>query len=348
MKILKYILLLILALVVIGVIMAFMQPDKYDVSRSRVIKAPAKVIYDNVIDFKTWDKWGPWMELDPEMEMTYNDVSAGVGGGYSWKSESQGNGSMKTLFATENASIDQEIIFEDMDPSTVYWKFDEVEEGTNVTWGMKGDAPFMFRLIAAVSGGFEKMLAPMYEDGLEKLDTYIMEQMTKNPPKNYRVGAVSTKDMEEKKFIGFKHNTEIDHEKLSALFNQEMPKAGMYAAEKGLKEGDYIPGSVYTKWDEKTNEVEMYIGLLLNSELEAGEGMETVTLPESKWVMVSKFGNYGDGDMEAHEALGNYLNANNLMQNGPVLELYVNDPTTVKPEDIQTDIYYPVKEKTAE
>ena len=348
MKVLKYILLLVLALIIIGVVMVFTQPDKYDVSRNRVINAPAKVIYNHVIDFKTWDKWGPWMELDPEMKMTYNEVSSGVGGGYSWESESQGNGSMKTLFATENKTIDQEIIFEGMDPSSVYWKFEPQDKGTLVTWGMKGDAPFMFRLIAAFSGGFEEMLAPMYEDGLENLDQYIMEEMKKNPPQNYRIGTVTMKEMDEKEFIGFKHKTTIDHEKLSVLFNEEMPKAGMYATAKGLKEGDYVPGSLYTMWDENTNEVEMYIGLMLHTKLEAGEGMELVALPKSNWAMISKFGNYGDGDMAAHEALNTYLSENNLMQNGPVLELYVNDPTAVKPEDIQTDIYYPVVKKPAE
>jgi effector-binding domain-containing protein len=47
--------------------------------------------------------------------------------------------------------------------------------------------------------------------------------------------------------------------------------------------------------------------------------------------------------MEAHTMIGTYLSKNNLMPAGPVWELYPNDPTTVKPENVQTDIYYLVK-----
>ena len=37
------------------------------------------------------------------------------------------------------------------------------------------------------------------------------------------------------------------------------------------------------------------------------------------------------------------MEENNLEQKGPIWELYVNDPTDVKPADIQTDTYYPVE-----
>ena len=38
-----------------------------------------------------------------------------------------------------------------------------------------------------------------------------------------------------------------------------------------------------------------------------------------------------------------YLKENGLEQNGGIWELYVNDPGTVKPEEIETEIHYPVK-----
>ena len=60
-------------------------------------------------------------------------------------------------------------------------------------------------------------------------------------------------------------------------------------------------------------------------------------------VTLSKFGNYGDGDMEAHNNIANYFKNNNLDYGKLVWELYVNDPMEVKPEDIQTNIYYQIK-----
>ncbi len=111
----------------------------------------------------------------------------------------------------------------------------------------------------------------------------------------------------------------------------------------GLKYGEFTPAAAYTKYDEETQETEFYIGLLLHKDLKAGDGMTALNLPAGKGVMVSKFGNYGNGDEAAHIKIAKYLEANKLEQRWPMWELYVNDPTMVKPQDIQTDIYYAVK-----
>ena len=71
--------------------------------------------------------------------------------------------------------------------------------------------------------------------------------------------------------------------------------------------------------------------------------MELLKIPASKVVTLSKCGGYGDGDYEAHTAINTYLSKNNLEINLPIYELYVNDPSKVKPLEVQTDIYYPVK-----
>ena len=71
--------------------------------------------------------------------------------------------------------------------------------------------------------------------------------------------------------------------------------------------------------------------------------MEKLTLPAGENVMITKYGPYGTGDQEAHMAIDTYLKENGLEQNGAIWELYVNDPETVKPEDIETEIHYPVK-----
>ena len=59
--------------------------------------------------------------------------------------------------------------------------------------------------------------------------------------------------------------------------------------------------------------------------------------------MLSKFGNYGVVAEQAHLAIGKLMNENGLTAAGPVYEIYVNDPTTVKESEIQTDIYYLIK-----
>ncbi|WP_430409519.1 SRPBCC family protein [Kordia sp.] len=345
MKILKYLLLLLLVVLVAGAIYVATRPNDFDLSRSKVIKAPPSVIFNNISDFRNWEAWNPWMEKDSTIVATYPDQTAGIGGSYSWTSK-DGPGRMKNLAMEANKSLEQELQFADYDPNKVSWTLEEVPEGTKVTWRMSGEnTPFMFKAFAAMSGGMDNMIGPDYEKGLENLDEVITEYMKNNPIQKFRLGEVSQQEAPTKQFIGFyqKTTTDANMEEMSSLFMQYMPKAGQYAAMNKLE--NYVPGSLYTKWDEETKEAEFYIGLLVDSEdaLPKATGMVTTVMPAGKVVKISKFGQYGVGDMEAHGKIAEFMAKNNLVPAGHVWELYANDPMNVKPEDVQTDIYYAVK-----
>ncbi len=343
MKAFKKILLLLLVVIVAALIYVVIQPSDYNVSRSKVINAPVADVFNTVNDLRSWEEWGPWHRVDTTIVVTYGDITAGVGASNSWTSQ-DGPGSMKTIAVVPNKSIDQEMQFADYDPSGIQWTFEEVEGGTKVTWIMKDDsAPFFLKIFAAMSGGWENMFAPDEEQGLENLNELMSQKM--KLANSFRMGDVKSIDLDKKKFIGFlqKTSTDISHEEMTKLFMENMPKAGMYAAQKGLKEGDYVPGSLYLKWDEENKEAEFYIGLLLHKDLKPGKGMGSFTISKGKGVMITKYGKYGVGDMEAHAKIAQYLETNKLEGQGLVWELYENDPMTVQPQDIQTDIYYLLK-----
>lgn len=344
MKILKYLLLLLLVVLVAGAIYVATRPNDYDVVRSKVIKAPINMVFNNINDYRNWEAWGPWMEEDTTIVVKYNEQTSGVGANYSWTSK-DGPGKMKTVSLTQNKSIEQQMQFGDYEPTDVYWTFEEVPEGTKVSWGMKSDkTAFIFKLFATLGGGMDKMLGDMEEKGLDNIEREILAELEKNPPKpKFRIGEVSSTSVTAQKFIGYHLQSKIDHDVMTKLFTEYMPKAGMYAYKQKLVLGEYTPGAVFTKFDQEKNEADFYIGVLLKKDIAPAEGMDIVMLPEGKAIMVSKFGYYGTGDEQAHMALDKYMQANNLTQNGPIWELYVNDPTSVKPEDVQTDIYYPVK-----
>lgn len=345
MKILKYVLLLLLVLVVAGAIYVETRPNDFEVTRSKVIKAPPSVIFNNISDFKNWEAWNPWMEKDSTIVATYPEQTAGIGGSYSWTSK-DGPGNMKNVSMVANKSLEQEVQFSDFDPNKINWTLEEVDEGTKVTWTMTGEnLPFMFKGIAALNGGMENMIGPDYERGLENLDEVMTEYMKNNPTPTFRLGEVSQFDASAKQFTGYyqKTSTEMSPEEMTKLFMQFMPKAGQFAAENNIE--SYTPGTLYTKWDEETKEAEFYIGLLLDDDtvIPDADGMTKSIIPAGQIVKISKFGQYGIGDMEAHMKIATYMNENKLVPAGPVWELYVNDPTTVKPEDVQTDIYYLVQ-----
>ncbi|MFD0964078.1 SRPBCC family protein [Pseudofulvibacter geojedonensis] len=346
MKIVKYLLILIVVVVLGYCILAAMQPSSYNFERSRIIKAPIEYVYKHISDYKKCEAWGPWQEQDTTMTFQYSDQTSGVGARYSWNG-AWGPGSMKTLEAIENKSLKQELKFAGFEPSEVNWSLEETDEGTKVTWGMKGNSDFKLKAMMLPQGGMEKANEASFLRGLEKLDSIVVDDFTKNPPAppapTYSLGGIMKLDQEAQQFIGYKQNMKIDHEAMTKLFMEFLPKAGMHAVAQKMEEGDYTPGAVFTKWDEKAGEAEFYIGLVVKKDIPLADGMEKITLPKGNNIMMSKYGPYGTGDHEAHMAIDAYLKENGLEQNGPIWELYVNDPSTVKPEEIETEIHYPVK-----
>lgn len=345
MKILKYVLLLLLVVIVGLAIYAAVQPNSYEITRTRVIEAPTELVYNNISDYKNWEAWGPWLEEDPTMTFEYSDLTKGEGASYSWNGK-DGTGSQKMVSAIPYESITNELTFEGMGSSTGYWKFSPKGNGTEVTWGMKADeVPYIFKFFGAISGGYDAMMGPMFERGLERLDSVmVLEAETyKKLASTWSMGEISKIAQDEKNFIGYAHSAKIDQEAMSKIFQESMPKVGEYAVSQGLQYGDFIPGAIYTKWDEETGEADFMVGVFSDNPITTGEGMQSMKFPKGEVVMVSKFGNYGVGDMEAHEAIATFMETNKITMTGIVYELYMNDPMEVTPDKIQTDIHYPVK-----
>ena len=338
MKFFKYALLLLLVVLLLGLMYVAMQPSDYNIARSKVIKQPISKVFNTVNDLKTWEKWGPWHDEDTTIVVTYGDKTVGVDASDHWTSK-DGPGAMKTVSVIPNKSICQEITFGDNGPSEILWDFEKVEEGTKVTWVMEDDkAPFFFKIISSFTGGWDKMLGPMLEKGLGNLN-----EVVKAIPDTYTLGFVKVTELEEKFFIGYPYKMKIDFKAMQKVFMESLPRVGAFAEKWGLKKEDYTPGTLYHKWDEKAGETEFHIGLLLHKEIKGGEGMERVEIAGGKYAAITKCGDYGIGDYEAHIKIGAYITENKMKSKFPIFELYPNDPSEVKKEDILTEIYYPIK-----
>ncbi len=185
MKLLKYLFFLILIVVIGGAIYFGTQDGTYDVAESKVIDAPASLVFNNVNDFKNWQSWGPWMDIDPEMKITYAEKTTGEGGSYSWTSDNieVGNGSMTSLKVTPNKEIEQTITFNTPigdSNSDVTWSFEPTDNPaqTKVTWGMKGEQSLLEKVFMAFSDeDMESSIKVMFQEGLENLDGVVKKEM---------------------------------------------------------------------------------------------------------------------------------------------------------------------------
>ena len=341
MKTLKYLIFIIL-IVVIGIaIYIGVQPNSYEVARSRTMEAPSAVIYDNVIDFKNWAAWSSWVEKDPDLKITYPEQTKGVGASYSWE-DKDGVGTMRTLATDADESIEQEMQFADFAPSKVNWTFDSKEPGkTEVTWKMSSDnVPFMLKAFSVMSGGFDKMIGPDFERGLEKLDSIIIESM-----KKYEVTIEGIKEYGGGFYL-YK-STNADGSNISQKMGESFGSLMAYTSSNNIQPAG-MPMTVYHNMDNEAGTVVMSNGIPVVERIDvpAGSDIQCGYIPKTKVLKTVLLGNYNNLEKAWEEAM-TYINTNNLVPSEvDPFEIYTNDPGQFpNPADWRTEIYIPIIER---
>ena len=338
MKAFKYILFLLLIVIIGTAIYITVQPNSFEVTRTRTIKAPAAVIYDNVIDFKNWEAWSSWAEADSDMKITLAEQTKGVNGSYSWE-DKDGIGTMTNIKAEENKSITQEMQFAEFPKSDVSWSFKANDDGsTDATWTISGkDLPFGFKAFAIFTGGMENQIAPHYERSLEKLDSIVISDMKKY--------SVKIGNIEQHGGGYYLYNTaSCKITELADKIQEMLPKIGNYAMTNKIKMAG-APFLYYHKWDEENNAV-MFSSCVPTTTKVVSNDSDILTgqLAPFKAVKTTLKGHY-DHLKEAWGTTMKYIPENGLKftESGPMLEIYLTDPKNYpNPADWVTEIYIAV------
>ena len=181
MKILKYLLFLVL-LIIIGSAIYFGTKDgTFNIQDSIVIKAPPEVVFNKINDYKSWEEWGPWKKDDPTMTITYAEKTSGEGASYSW--DGQMSGAMTTTKVIPNKEIVQDLTLQTPAGerlSKVYWHFEELPDGTKVTWTMEGEHTLIDKVYYALDDfDFNAAIHKMNQNGLEALAQEVAADMEK-------------------------------------------------------------------------------------------------------------------------------------------------------------------------
>lgn len=339
MKALKYILFLLLILFIGFAIYIAVQPNSFEVQRTRTINAPASVVYENVIDLKNWEAWSSWVEADPDMKITLAEQTRGINGSYTWE-DKDGIGRMTTIDTKANETIVQEMQFAEFPKSEVTWKLKPVANGkTDVTWMIKGkDLPFAFKAISLISGGMEKQIGPNYERSLEKLDSILVADM-----KKYSVNVEGVTQHSGGFYLY--NTTSCKMEDFKSKMQEMMPQIGAYAISNNVTMAGK-PFVIYHKWDEANNAVMFSCCIPTTSKIVTEDpNVLTGQLEPFKAVKTILKGDY-DNLKEAWEKSMSYIAKNNLEQieTGPMIESYLTDTATVEnPANWLTEIYIAVK-----
>ncbi len=153
------------AIVATVLIIAALRPKSFEVRRSAQIAASPAMVYAHIEDFQRWQAWSPWEGLDPALRRTYAGAPKGEGATYAWDGNNKaGAGTMRITGTQPDAQVTIALA------ATNTTTFDLVPagDGSQVTWTMRGDSPFMFRLFG-VFVNMDKLLGKDFDKGLAKL-----------------------------------------------------------------------------------------------------------------------------------------------------------------------------------
>ena len=169
MKLLKWLAIVLVGLTALLLVGGMLISPKFSVTRSVVVNAPPDKVYPLVANPRTWKQWSVWTKRDPAMQIDYSGPDSGAGAKWSWRSKSEGDGTMTFTAAEPGKRVVYDLFFPDFGTtSTGDLSFTPQGNATLVTWTMNGDMGKnpLFHWFAL---GADKMVGPDFEAGLAGL-----------------------------------------------------------------------------------------------------------------------------------------------------------------------------------
>lgn len=332
-KFLRILIFILVALFLLAILSMFLAPKKMTLAESTTIAAPPNLVYNIVNDLKKWEEWSPWKDLDPEAINTYSEKTEGVGATWSWKGNAQvGEGTQKIIESKKGQSIKTELEFNGFEGTSFSnWTFEPDGNKTKVTWDFDGaETGFFFRPFNWImKGGLKKT----YATGLSRIKEMAENRANK---KEYRGYKISETTLPEKHYLT--NRQEVDMANMQQFYARNLP-ALFTVAQKAGCEMDGMPGGLFYKWDEKNGTTDMAASIPIKEPKEV-KGSTLVTIPAGKVLQIDYYGDYSKS-AAAHYAMDDYMKDYGILNNVPIVEEYVTDPTTEKdPSKWLTKITY--------
>ena len=334
MKYLKYPLLLLLAIIVIGVVLTFIGPKDLNVTESMEIEAPASIIYSLTNSLRNMEQWNEWTLSDSTVQTTYNDIASGVGASSSWSSDITGKGTQQIIESVTNQKVRSQLNFDgwdgdnfadisiqaDGDKQLVSYTF----EGTPLPWFMKG-----FALVTGMKGTMKSN----YEKSLTHLKR-VAEERALGVYGGYQI---EEKVLNEKHFI--MNRQQIQGSSIQQYYTANLGSLFMKAQQGGLTMQGMPHGLYFSYPEDETSTIDLGAAIPL-AEVASVPGSTAYTIPEKPAVTLDFYGDYGNL-ADGHEAIKAYMDDRGYLMDLPITEEYANDPTQVDdPSKILTKITY--------
>lgn len=336
MRILKLVLIILGALIGIFLLVNLFLPSKVEVSRSINIKGSKQAAFDQVIDFRNWETWSPWLAQDSTMAFKYTERTKGEGAAYSWTTKKpEGGGSQRITRVVGIDSIFTHMVFEEQGEADGTWAFTQINENrTEVTWGFTAEFPFFFRIMGLMVEG---QVANDFETGLANIKYLVESQKIKTVE-----SPITMVEKDSISFFSITQNVDMAEfaENGSEYFTKNYTKIVNYLGKEMQKVKD-APFAIFHEWNEETRSTTIEFCIPILTDLEEKEDIQKRVLSKSKGLEVDYYGPY-ELTGKAHKMIEDYALENKVDLAGIGLEFYVTDPSE-EPDTSKwlTKIYYP-------
>lgn len=337
MKILKKIGITLLVIIALLVVISLFLPGKAHVEKSTVINAPLGVVYEKCYSIKGFRSWNPWDKIDTTAVIEYFGPEAGVGAGYTWKSNHKdvGTGKYTILSVSENDSVYVEMDFMENGKANATFKLAPEGNGTKISWSF--DSDLGMNPIARFFGlMMEKFIGPDYEKGLANLKEMCEKAPVAAAMPEYKI---EMRDMKEMNLVLLKANA--TNTNISQVIGESFGKLGDFAKKNNIN----IVGPPFCIYETQENDNYVFeAGMQVDKEVAATTDNITFRkMPAGKAVCGLYYGAY-DKMWPAYDQVKNYIKTNNLEQIGNPMEMYITDPMAEKDTaKWLTEIYFFVK-----
>lgn len=173
MKILKWIMIVLAAILIIWLVVAALISGDFKYEKSITINVPVEKVWQNTNTLKAMDQWSPWNRLDADMQKDWTGTEGQPGERMCWssKNEKAGKGcqEIKKVDVAEKR-IDTSIRF--MSPyeseADTYVKVTAEGKGSKVTWGFTSQIPYPFTIMKLFMN-MDGAIGKDYDKGLSSL-----------------------------------------------------------------------------------------------------------------------------------------------------------------------------------
>jgi len=339
MKVLKGLLILIIAVIAIYIVAALVGPSNYKITRTIEIAAPIDVIFDQTSIYANWANWSPWAKLDSNAKYTIKDDNQSVGSSMGWEGNDKvGIGTMTTSKIETNKEFSYDLSFVEPFEMTSHGGFTYEQKGDNVllTWHDGADLAFMSRPFMLFMD-MEEEIGPSFEKGLAEIKA-ICENMSTSSLD------ITEQVVESNSILYISENSSLlPNEigaKMRAAYGELMSLAGLAKLEMTS-----APISITHKFSMEEMLCEFDAAIVINDipeELELSGRIQKGETYAGKVLRTVHIGAYAKLKT-TYDAILAHIAKNGYEINGSSWEEYVDDPTKVAEKELKTFIYFPVK-----